>query len=398
LGGSLISAFVNPDLGVVTFAVQPADASVPAGGRARFEVKAKTASTPVYYQWQVNGTDIPGATRPVFITPTLTTSDSGKTYQVIVTVAGFSTPSRKAALTVTPGQPSGLQPYIGVNYIGAGYVSDDAVSLSLADVAGVVLQENWNNAGNGSDPIPLLDASGASTPVTLTASTPSAAALAFWSSGTRSLGNADGDLMQGFLENGTATDPVNLTLANVPAGKYDVIVYTTGFDFQANYQEAFSITGAGTYPTYHGQGETGLDYTQNPAYRRISSTDAASRQKGNYVEFDNVSPAADGSLTITVLWESTTGGSYNPAINGFQLVKVLAVASSPALSVAQSAGSLTISWDQSAAGFVLETSADLGTKASWSSVSGAPNPITGAGSTTVPTNAGAGRFYRLAKH
>ena len=82
------------------------------------------------------------------------------------------------------------------------------------------------------------------------------------------------------------------TPANVPAGNYQVLVYTLGFDFQANYQEAFSVTGAGTYPTYHAQGETGLDYTQNPAYRRVTNTVATAHQKGNYVQFDSVSPAA----------------------------------------------------------------------------------------------------------
>jgi hypothetical protein len=398
LSGNLISAFVNPDLSVVTFTTQPADQTAAVGGRARFTTKVSTLSTPVYYQWQKNGQDIPGATRDIYTTPVITTSGTTDNYQLIVTVAGFSTPSRQAKLTTTAGQPSNIQPYIGVNFIGAGYVSDDAVSLAPTDVAGVQLQENWNNLGAGSDPVQLNDASGASSPVTLTVSTPSAATLGLWSSGTRSFGDPDGDLMQGFIHNTTKVEPVNFALTGVPAGNYQLIAYTMGFDFQADLEEAFSVAGAGNYPTYHALGETGLDYSQNPGYRRVTNTVATVHQKGNYVQFDNVSPAADGSLTLSVLWEAPTGatGSYNPAVNGFQLVKVLPVTARPSLAAAPGPGALVLSWDATAAGFVVESSSALGPTASWTTVTSAPNPISTAGSVTIPTS-GTRAFYRLKK-
>ena len=398
LAGDLISTMVNPDLGVVTFDRQPADATVAVGSRARFAVKANTLSSPVYYQWQLNGADIPGATRPSFVTTPLAMSDSGKTYQVVVSVAGISTTSRAATLTVTPGSPSNLQPYLGVSFIGAGYVSDDAVSLSASDVAGVVEQANWNNLDGSLGPVDLMDANGAPSPVSLTLNTSTGvtAPLGMWSSGTRSLLNGDGDLMEGFIHNGTSNDPILIGLANVPAGNYQVILYTLGFDFQANYQTAYSVTGAGSYPTYHVLGETGLDYTQNPSYRRMSSTDRAARQKGNYVQFDSVSPTADGSLTLSVAWEATAASTYNPAINGFQLVKVLPVTAKPTLGVKAATGQLALTWDAAAAGFTLQSSAALGAGAAWTPVTGAANPLTGAGSRNVPTSAPAS-YYRLVK-
>ena len=40
----------------------------------------------------------------------------------------------------------------------------------------------------------------------------------------------------------------------------------------ANYFQAYSVTGAGSYPTYHGKAETGLNYVNNPAFRRMTTT------------------------------------------------------------------------------------------------------------------------------
>jgi hypothetical protein len=398
LGGNLISAFVNPDIGNVTFTQQPANVTTTAGSRARFAVKVTANESPIYYQWRANGTDIPGATRSVYTTPVLTTGDS-KTYTCAVSVAGKDTVSNSATLTVGSGVPSNLQPYLGLNFVGGGTFGGDA--LSTVDVAGVVQQENWNNL-NGfafdpvATPIPLVDAAGVSAPVTLTAT-----AMEVWYTGTRAVGDADGALMQGFINAQALTDPVIFTLSNVPAGTYNVLVYSTGFDFTPNYFQGYSITGNGAYPTFHGKAETGLNFINNPAYRRMVNQTPGNADTGNYVQFDNVSPATDGSLVISVSWEPADPGISNghqPAINAIQLVKVLPVTQQPTLGAAKGAqaGTLTISWPASAAGFLLESSSALGSQASWTTVSGSPNPIAGAGSLNI-TISGNTQFYRLHK-
>jgi hypothetical protein len=114
--------------------------------------------------------------------------------------------------------------------------------------------------------------------------------------------------------------------------------------------------------------------------------------------FESVSPAVDGTLLLTVTPQSTNVGNtaYFPALNALQLVKVVAVALPPSLTAAKQGANLTISWNQDAAGYVLESSSGLGAAASWSIVSGAPNPITAAGSANIaitPNN----QFYRLRK-
>jgi hypothetical protein len=55
---------------------------------------------------------------------------------------------------------------------------------------------------------------------------------------------------------------------------------------------------------------------------------------------------------------------------------------------------MTISWSASADGYTLTSSPSLGSAASWTAVSGAPNPISGAGSVSVPTTTGM-RFFRF---
>ncbi|HKS36414.1 MAG TPA: hypothetical protein VJW76_04430, partial [Verrucomicrobiae bacterium] len=395
LGGNLISTFINPDIGNVTFKQQPTNVTTAAGSRARFAVKVETEENPVYFQWRSGGTNIPGAIRSAYVTPVLTTGDSGKTYDVVVSVAGKDTTSAAATLTVVAGQPSNLQPYLGINFVGGGGGGPGG-PMSAVDVAGVVLQENWNNlAGFAFDPattpITLVAANGANTPVTLTL-----AATESWYSGTLASGDANGALLQGFVDTMAVTDPMVITLSNVPSGPYNVLVYSLGFDFSASYEQQFSVMGDGVHPSYHGKAETGLTYLQNPAFRRMLSTNPATPDAGNYVQFDNVNPATDGSLAILVMWESTNpGNGHQPAVNAIQLVRVNPVTETPSLGATIGApGSLTLSWPASAAGFTLEASATVGPGASWTAVAGAPNPITTAGAWSVGIGA-TNRFFRL---
>ncbi|HYV38144.1 MAG TPA: hypothetical protein VE988_20835, partial [Gemmataceae bacterium] len=392
LGGSRISTFVNPDLGNVTFNQQPANATAAAGDRARFSVRVTATEAPVYYQWRVNGAVIPDATRVSYITPPLTATDSGKVYSVVVSVAGKDTTSSNATLTVQGTSIGNLQPYVGINFVGGG--DNVGGALTAVDVAGVVWQENWNNlAGSAFDQVTLRDAAGATTPVTF-----SAAPTEHWYCGTLAAGDANGTMLQGYIDVGASLDPFVLTLNGVPSGTYNVVVYSVGFPFQASYEEAFSVTGATASPTLHVKAESGLEFNASPVFRRMTSTDENNRGAlGNYVQFDNVSPAADGSIAISTAWESTNvGNTHQPAVNGIQLVKVGALAIPATLSATLQGGSLSISWTASAAGFVLESSVALGTGASWGIVAGTPNPITGAGSTTVSATTGT-RYYRLQK-
>lgn len=84
---------------------QPAAATVNAGQRATFTVAATGAG--LRYQWQRDGTDIPGATEAVYMTGPLDASASGSTYRVIVRGDGGTVTSAGATLTVNTVLASG---------------------------------------------------------------------------------------------------------------------------------------------------------------------------------------------------------------------------------------------------------------------------------------------------
>ena len=384
LGGNQLSTFIDPATARVNITRQPASVTTTTGHRARFEATANSPGGPVFYQWQLNGTDIPGATRAAYYTPVLSPADSGRQYRCLICGGGIAVTSMVATLTVNGATPPTTQPFIGVSFIGGSVGQGPGASLRSNDVVGIVPQANYNNLPNALTDGGLVDAEGALSPVTITYTANSY----FTASGENT---AEDVLFQGYLQN--ANNPVMVTLNKVPAGVYHLIVYAVGFNFNATYEQALELSGAAIYPVYHVRAEHAAQYLAAPGvFRRMSSTNPDARDQGNYVMFENVSPDPSGGLALTVSNESTfTGVNANPALSGFQLVRVL-----PALSLARHAnGMVVLSWGSEAAGYILESSTQLGAGASWSPVGGAPNPIAGAGSIEVIPSAS--RFYRLSK-
>jgi Immunoglobulin domain len=86
---------------------QPANQTVSAGQTAAFSVVA-TGTSPLTYQWQLNGTAIPGASSSSYTTPVTTAANSGEQFRVTVTNAVGNVMSNIATLTVNPstGGPS----------------------------------------------------------------------------------------------------------------------------------------------------------------------------------------------------------------------------------------------------------------------------------------------------
>jgi hypothetical protein len=405
LGGNAVSTFVNPDAGAVQIIAQPGSVTVPAGNRVRLRViAAAPLGGTLFYQWQLNGNNIPGATRPTYVTPVLAASDDGNKYRCMISVNGADVPSADATVTVGPAEPARLLPYIGINFAsGEGAGTTVGAALAPNDVAGAVLQENFNNlfGTNIDDTQVLVDASGQATPVTIAVYDPATESIVPAAvnigTGTGSANtSADHLLMQGSLANNNL--PLTLRLSGVPPGNYALIVYSVGFNFNSTYEEDFALAGGETYPTLTVRGQVSTDFIADPTLVRMSSTNPANRDHGNYVMFENVSPAANGTFLLTVTPQSTTIGNtaYFPPVNGLQLVKVNPVANRPSLTVARQGASFTISWTSDAAGFLLEASSALGVSASWRTVSGVPNPLPGAGSTTIAP-ASASQFFRLRK-
>jgi hypothetical protein len=83
----------------------PAQQTVSLGQTATFSVAA-SGTAPLQYQWQKNGSEIPGATEASYTTPATTLADNGATYRVVVSNAAGSVTSSAATLSLSSG-PSG---------------------------------------------------------------------------------------------------------------------------------------------------------------------------------------------------------------------------------------------------------------------------------------------------
>ena len=94
--------------GAPQITTQPASQTVTAGNAATFTVAASGSPT-LKYQWQKNHTNIAGATSTSYSTPVTSTSDSGETFDVVVSNSIGTVTSIAASLTVNAAQ-SGTPP------------------------------------------------------------------------------------------------------------------------------------------------------------------------------------------------------------------------------------------------------------------------------------------------
>jgi hypothetical protein len=99
---------VNAAVVAPTITTQPVSQTVTAGQTATFGVVAG-GTAPLSYQWQKNGANIAGATLASYTTPVTATTDSGSTFDVVVSNTAGSVTSAKATLTVNPALVPGIQ-------------------------------------------------------------------------------------------------------------------------------------------------------------------------------------------------------------------------------------------------------------------------------------------------
>lgn len=102
-GSSTVAPILKVNPPVPSITSQPSNATVFRGQQATFSVTA-TGTGSLIYQWQQNGTNIPGATTASFITPATVLADNSSVFRVMVTdTYGGSRTSSSATLTVKSG-------------------------------------------------------------------------------------------------------------------------------------------------------------------------------------------------------------------------------------------------------------------------------------------------------
>jgi len=97
---TIISASPSSSHNVVTIVSQPVNQTVKIGQEVTFSVGTSSSNTPLTYQWQKDGDDIPGATSASYTIPATTDDDDGSNYTVKVSTDTGDTISDEALLTV----------------------------------------------------------------------------------------------------------------------------------------------------------------------------------------------------------------------------------------------------------------------------------------------------------
>ena len=125
-----------------TIITHPADQNVIAGQTATFSVVA--TGTFLSYQWQKNGTNIPGATGVSYTTPPTALSDNGSIFRVIVSNSAGSVTSNPATLTVTSSStPPGITTQPSSRTVNAGLVA----TFSVVAAGSAPLTYQWRKNG-----------------------------------------------------------------------------------------------------------------------------------------------------------------------------------------------------------------------------------------------------------
>jgi Immunoglobulin domain len=101
--------------GAPTITTQPANQTVNAGQTATFAVVANGAS-PLSYQWQLNGTNISGATSASYTTAVTTSANNGQQFRVVITNSAGSVTSNIATLTVNASTTSSAIDVVTYHY------------------------------------------------------------------------------------------------------------------------------------------------------------------------------------------------------------------------------------------------------------------------------------------
>jgi hypothetical protein len=153
-----------------TITTPPLSQTATAGQTATFTVVA-TGTAPLGYQWQKNGVNISGATGASYTTPITTTSDSGSTFDVIVTNSAGAATSGAAMLTVNV---AAVAPTITTQPANQTVTAGQAATFTVVATGTAPLSYQWQKSG-----VNILGATSSSytTPATATSDTGSTFAV-----------------------------------------------------------------------------------------------------------------------------------------------------------------------------------------------------------------------------
>jgi hypothetical protein len=234
-------------------------------------------------------------------TLTITTTSNtpmGSSTLTITGTSGSLTNTTTAVLNVTATSGSG-------NPISIDFVGED-VAMASTEVAGVVVEPNWNDATgvSSTSSLALLDSTGAATTATVSWNS-----AGIWETPiTDQPGNAR--MMKGYLDTGSNTT-TTVTVAGLPThtAGYKVYVYADGDNGSASRTGIYTISGAGITTT--------TINLIDAANTNFSGTFIqANNSAGNYVAF---TINATG-FTLSASGGTASDGFPRAPVNGIQIV------------------------------------------------------------------------------
>jgi hypothetical protein len=226
---------------------------------------------------------------------------ASSTVNALAAASGFSNSGIASAAFTVQSSTQSSAGVISIDFVGLG------TAMASTEVAGVVAESNWNDAGGASTatPLALVDQNGNPTTARVTWTSDDV-----WDSTILDqAGNMR--MMKGYLDNGQM-DTTTVTVSGLPANAngYSVYVYANGATTNSTNTGIYQISGAGITTS-----SATLTYNSNFSGTFTQAT--ASNPNGNYVVLTIPNVA---SFTLSAI-PSTASTSFKRApINGIQIV------------------------------------------------------------------------------
>jgi hypothetical protein len=307
----LLAVTAQADCAKARIRQAPEHAYALAGDTATFLTVVNGPWPVQWYRYPGGGDErvlIPGATQTIYTTTPITAANADDEYTVEIVGCPESESARVKAHLFVPSDTKS----IGLSWEGGG-ANGAPTPILPNDVAGIHLQAYWNNLTepNGTG-MAVVDSDNQASTITITF-----ASSGEWGAGTGNITPKQRLLNGLILAANPGGTPGNITFSGVPAGEHSVIAYTMDPPLQFQDQN-YTLIGQATRSVFTKQMNAD-QYNPTPVWVRGTSPDPNIRTLANYVRFDRVVPAADG--TVRLEWATaTTGFDRGVAINAVQLL------------------------------------------------------------------------------
>src|SRR5579862_3040615 len=251
---------------------QPQAVTVTAGASASFSVTA-TGTAPLNYQWQMNGSNISGATSSTYNIASTTTSQNGQNFAVVVSNSAGNVTSNSAKLTVNA---TSSAPVITVQPISQEVVAGSPVIFTVVATGSGTLSYQWQMGGSNV---------GGATSASYTIS-----------STTMSQNNETFDVVVSNSAGSTKSATATLTVTNAAVAP-SITVQPANKTVTEGETATFSVTATGTSLSYQWQSKVGSSVHTISGATSASYTTPATTISENGTQYAVVVSNSLGNVT-----------------------------------------------------------------------------------------------------